>query len=229
VVAAAGNYAVDGTESGVRYAPANDPFVITVGAADVGGTVTTADDVAAPWSAYGSTPDGFAKPELGAPGRYLVAAVPPGATLPLQYPERVVEPGYMQLSGTSFAAPVVSGAALALIALHPEWTPDQVKGALMVTAQPTAGGAALGVGEVDAAAAAAVTSPPNPNLALDAYVGPDPAGGPVPVFDAEAWGTDAAPSSTWATEAWGTEAWGTGAVPDSATGDFLPGGYTLGR
>ncbi|MDX6471384.1 MAG: serine protease AprX, partial [Gaiellaceae bacterium] len=79
VVAAAGNYAVDGTESGVRYAPANDPFVITVGAADVGGTVTTADDVAAPWSAYGYTPDGFAKPELAAPGRYLVAAVPPGA------------------------------------------------------------------------------------------------------------------------------------------------------
>src|SRR5262249_32995129 len=34
VVAAAGNYATDGTSSGVLYSPANDPFVITVGALD---------------------------------------------------------------------------------------------------------------------------------------------------------------------------------------------------
>ena len=38
VVTAAGNYASDGQASGVRYAPANDPFVITVGAADINGT-----------------------------------------------------------------------------------------------------------------------------------------------------------------------------------------------
>ena len=40
VVTAAGNYAVDGAESGVGYAPANDPFVITVGASDTNNTVT---------------------------------------------------------------------------------------------------------------------------------------------------------------------------------------------
>ena len=74
VVAAAGNYASNGAASGIRYAPANDPFVITVGAADIGSTMATADDVAAPWSAHGYTLDGFAKPELGAPGRYLVGA-----------------------------------------------------------------------------------------------------------------------------------------------------------
>ena len=45
----------------------------------------------------------------------------------------------MQLSGTSFAAPVVSGAAAYLLALHPDWTPDQVKGALMLAAQAGAG------------------------------------------------------------------------------------------
>jgi len=46
-----------------------------------------------------------------------------------------------------------------LIALHPSWTPDQVKGALMLTAaQPGAAPSfALGVGEVDAAAALALT------------------------------------------------------------------------
>ena len=34
VVAAAGNYGNESGPSGVRYSPANDPFVITVGAAD---------------------------------------------------------------------------------------------------------------------------------------------------------------------------------------------------
>ena len=66
VVAAAGNYATNGAASGVPFAPANSPFVITVGAADIGSTITTSDDVAAPWSAHGYTLDGFAKPELGA-------------------------------------------------------------------------------------------------------------------------------------------------------------------
>ncbi len=36
VVTSAGNYAKDGAASGVPFAPANDPFVITVGAADLG-------------------------------------------------------------------------------------------------------------------------------------------------------------------------------------------------
>ena len=45
VVAAAGNYGTRTRPSGVRYAPGNDPFVITVGAADIGGTaIGTSDD-----------------------------------------------------------------------------------------------------------------------------------------------------------------------------------------
>ena len=39
VVAAAGNYAVDGLRSDVPFAPSNDPFVITVGAADIKNTL----------------------------------------------------------------------------------------------------------------------------------------------------------------------------------------------
>ena len=65
VVTAAGNYG-DQTP-GVLFAPANDPFVITVGADDVAGTVPVGDDFAAPWSSYGSTLDGFLKPEVSAP------------------------------------------------------------------------------------------------------------------------------------------------------------------
>ena len=69
--------------------------------------------------------------------------------MPLEHPERVTAAGYMWMSGTSFAAPVVSGAAAQLLAKYPNWTPDQVKGALMLTARPTAAGTALGVGEVN--------------------------------------------------------------------------------
>src|SRR5205807_5177501 len=152
----------------MSHAPGNDPFVITVGALDQNGTANSADDVAAPWSAYGNTSDGFEKPELSAPGRYLIMPVPAGSTIPATVPERVVAPGYMWMSGTSFAAPVVSGAAAQLLARHPEWTPDQVKGALMLSANALpAAGLAVGVGEVDAAASAALVSPPNPNAGLD--------------------------------------------------------------
>ena len=52
-------------------------------------------------------------------------------------PESVVSSNTMQLSGTSFAAPVVAGAAAMILAAHPDWTPDQLKGALMASAQPT--------------------------------------------------------------------------------------------
>jgi subtilisin family serine protease len=41
------------------------------------------------------------------------------------------------VSGTSQAAPAVSGSAALLLQLHPTWTPDQVKAALMNTADPT--------------------------------------------------------------------------------------------
>jgi serine protease AprX len=209
VVTAAGNYGVDGKPTDVAFAPANDPFVITVGAGDPANTVPTTDDFAAPWSVYGHTFDGFAKPELGAPGRYIVAPVPTDSTLYRTRPDRVVAPGRLQLSGTSFAAPLVAGVAANLLALHPDWTPDQVKGALMLTAAPLPAAApfSLGVGEVDAAAASAVTNPPNPNAALNSFLVPDPLGTATPVFDAASWGTAARPSASWGTASWGTTYW----------------------
>jgi len=54
--------------SGVPYAPGNDPFVITVGAADMDGNPNPKDDTAPFWSAYGYTNDGFRKPEVAATG-----------------------------------------------------------------------------------------------------------------------------------------------------------------
>ena len=94
VVAAAGNYGKPDGPSGVPFAPGNDPFVITVGASDTGKSVSMNDDVAAPWSAYGYTLDGFAKPELVAPGRYMVGPVPVDLdALLASAPDHVVEPG----------------------------------------------------------------------------------------------------------------------------------------
>src|SRR4029079_15260387 len=67
VVVAAGN---SGTASGpsTLYAPANDPFVITVGAVDDMGSAGINDDTMTTFSAYGQTENGFAKPDLVAPG-----------------------------------------------------------------------------------------------------------------------------------------------------------------
>jgi serine protease AprX len=207
VVVAAGNYGVDGAASGVPFAPGNDPFVITVGADDVDGSVSTNDDYAAPWSAYGYTLDGFAKPDLAAPGRYMVGPVPTSSALVAEKLTSVVSPGYIQLSGTSFAAPVVAGAAAQILSAHPTWTADQVKGALMVSARPAGGSAPLstGVGIVDVAKAVALASAPNPNAALNGFVTTDASGGKV--FDSASWASIASASASWANASWSDASW----------------------
>jgi len=208
VVAAVGNYGVDGQPSGVPFAPGNDPFVITVGADDIDGSVSTNDDTAAPWSAYGYTLDGFAKPDVAAPGRYMVGPVPTTSTLVAEKPTSVVAPGYIQLSGTSFAAPIIAGAAAQILAAHPTWTPDQVKGALMVTASKTPSAAPLseGVGIVDVAKAASLSSAPNPNLALSKFLVKDPITGGK-VFDAASWASTASANASWASASWSSASW----------------------
>jgi len=226
VVAAAGNYATDGDESAVAFAPGNDPFVLTVGATDTKGTFTQRDDVAAPWSAWGYTRDGFAKPEVVAPGRYIAAAVSADAKLAQERPERIVEPGYLQLSGTSLAAPIVAGSAANLLAAHPAWTPDQVKGALMLTAEPLprARERSVGVGAVNVAAAAAATDPPNANEALAPFVVNDP----TPVFNAENWTSAVEADPAWASAAWGSAAWGSAAWGSVAWGSVAWGSVAWG-
>jgi serine protease AprX len=207
VVAAAGNYGLPTGPSGVKYAPGNDPFVITVGAVDLGGSFSSFDDSAAPWSAYGYTYDGFRKPEVAAPGRYMIGPVPASSTLAQERPEKMVGTSRIQLSGTSFAAPVVSGTAAQILARHPSWTPDQVKGALMATARPVRRTpAAAGLGQITAPAAIRLSAPPNPNRVLNKFLSSASSGGGL-VFNALAWSDAAKASSSWNALAWTDLAW----------------------
>jgi serine protease AprX len=217
VVAAAGNFGT-GSAVDMSAAPGNDPFIITVGALDQNQSSDPSGDTVAPWSAFGFTADGFSKPDLAAPGRYLIMPVPMGSTIPTTVPDRVVAPGYMWMSGTSFASPVVAGAAAQILALHPTWTPDQVKGALMLTANylPSVNWQAAGVGAVDGAAAATLPfPPPNPNENLDEFVSNDSTTGK-PVFNSAAWASAVSSSAAWSSAAWSSAAWSSAAWASAA-------------
>jgi subtilisin family serine protease len=124
-------------------------------------------DAVAQFSSRGPTADLRLKPDVVAPGVYVLSAGyggPPG------------DPGnhfagFGLASGTSMATPHVAGAAALLRQLHPAWTPDQIKSALMSTAKvegfsPESSGATstildFGAGRIDLARAGA------PGLTLD--------------------------------------------------------------
>ena len=159
VVASAGN---SGPGPSTITTPGDDPFVLTVGAADDSGTRTLSDDSVAVWSSRGPTAyDGIAKPDLIAPGRKMIGLRAPGSTIDTAYPDRrVTAPGatdaeYFVMSGTSMAAPVVAGVAALYLQLRPDATPVDLKAQLTATANPLPGfgPADQGAGVVDALAA----------------------------------------------------------------------------
>jgi serine protease AprX len=152
VVVAAGN---DGELGPGRLAkPADDPFVLTVGAADFGSTRTTADDAVAPFSSRGPTVDGVAKPDLVAPGVSILGIRAKGSTIDQMRPAARFHQHYFKGTGTSQAAAIVSGVAARLYAADPALRPDEAKAVLVQTAQRNlAGQPGAGAGMVDARAA----------------------------------------------------------------------------
>ena len=166
VVAASGNLGRTPTgldAYGGVTAPGNAPWVLTVGASSHMGSVARADDQMAVFSSRGPTAgDHGAKPDLVAPGvgieslsnpdsafyttfaSYLLAGSKPTSYMP-----------YLSLSGTSMAAPVVTGTVALMLQANPALTPNAVKAILQYTAQvdPDYDPLTQGAGFLDAASA----------------------------------------------------------------------------
>lgn len=141
VVAAAGN---TGPFAQTITVPGNDPYVITAGALNAGRTAAFwKDDTVASWSATGPTFDGFAKPDLVAPGSQIVSymyngglADPNTAYLVKVHPDYSQTTQLFRMNGTSMATAVTSGVVALMLQVNPYLTPDQVKYRLMMTARP---------------------------------------------------------------------------------------------
>jgi serine protease AprX len=138
VVAAAGNRG--NTPGAVGYAPGNDPYVITVGAVDDRATKGVTDDLITDWSSRGVTQDGYAKPDIYAPGAHIVANLAPDSAFTSLCPTCIVNGNYIQAGGTSLSAPIVAGTVAGILEKRATWTPDMVKGALLNTTRTIAGG-----------------------------------------------------------------------------------------
>ena len=110
VVTAVGNSGSDGI-----VAPADAFNVIACGAVNLEGNI-------APYSSNGPTSDGRIKPEVCARGVNTFCA---GVSNTSAY-------GYE--NGTSFSTPLVAGAVACILQAHPDWTPEQIREALLETA-----------------------------------------------------------------------------------------------
>ena len=146
VVAAAGNRG-EGEAGRIQYggitAPANAPWVLTVGATSHAGTIDRADDSMARFSSRGPTAvDYLAKPDIVAPGVGIESLSAPGSTLYKKLPAFLLAGTvstswlpYLSLTGTSMAAPVVTGTVALMLQANPALTPNAVKAILQYTAQ----------------------------------------------------------------------------------------------
>ena len=155
VVCAAGNFgknALGNLQWGGITAPANAPWVLTVGASSTMGTLTRNDDTMASYSSSGPTRIDFdAKPDLVAPGTGTVSLAVPGSTFYTTKAAYLLNgkgvslatKPYLSLSGTSMAAPVVAGSVALMLQANPNLTPNLIKAILQYTAQEYPGYKAL--------------------------------------------------------------------------------------
>lgn len=142
VVASAGNNIQDVA----NYLPGNIESVVAVAS-------TTQADTKSSFSNYGSGID------VSAPGgeAYDIVSTMLDNSLDLQAYDylRVPEPGtgaghYWRISGTSMAAPHVSGVAALILAKHPEMTVEEVRTKLRESTNPITASVPMGTGRVNA-------------------------------------------------------------------------------
>ncbi|WP_433221247.1 S8 family serine peptidase [Dactylosporangium sp. CS-047395] len=87
-------------------------------------------DIMAAFSSRGPG-DQFIKPDITAPGVQILAGNTPTPDEVASGPSGQY---YQAIAGTSMASPHIAGSAILQRALHPDWTPGQIKSALMTTA-----------------------------------------------------------------------------------------------
>jgi serine protease AprX len=215
VVVSAGNNG-RGPDNGILYPPANDPFVITVGATNDRGTAGILTDTMAPFSASGITSDGFVKPEIVAPGTNIISTLSKADnTIAVEHPSHLLpDPSYddyyFRMSGTSMAAPIVAGAVALLLQDEPHLTPDQVKYRLMATANKRWLGYSplrAGAGYLDAYAAVKGTTTESANVGFVQsrllWSNDTPQ-----VWTSANWGSANWGSANWGSANWGSANWG---------------------
>ena len=172
VVVSAGNSGPDAMTIG---APGNVPYVITVGAVTDRYTMDDqSDDYVATFSSVGPTLEGFAKPEMTAPGGHMMGLIPDASTVTFEHPEFHDGYQYYLMSGTSQAAAAASGVAALMLQDDPSLSPNDVKCRLMASArlatkngQQTFSVLQQGAGLIDAVAAVASKATGCANQGLD--------------------------------------------------------------
>src|SRR5258708_25985886 len=134
------------------YGPADETIDSPAAATDALGVgAVDGSDRLASFSGRGPRPGDYAiKPDIPAPGVSIVGDRAGGTTM-----GSAVDARYITDSGTSMATAQVAGAAAVLGALHPRWSPAELKAALVSTAHPAVGGDVyqLGGGMLDVATA----------------------------------------------------------------------------
>src|SRR3989441_2886510 len=128
VVAAAGNY---GPTAGTITMPGADPFVVTVGSFADQGTLASNDDRESVFSSRGPTRDGFAKPDVLAPGEHIVSLRVPGTALDREEGRSLPVGPYARLTGTSASTAMVAGAAAGTLETPRTDSAQQAQGALI--------------------------------------------------------------------------------------------------
>jgi subtilisin family serine protease len=96
-------------------------------------------DVMASFSSRGGPGQtlGISKPDVTAPGVQILAGNTPDPAFPGHPDSGAGLPGelFQSIQGTSMSSPHVAGAGALIKAQHPDWTPGQIKSALMLTAK----------------------------------------------------------------------------------------------
>lgn len=137
-VAAAGN----SSEDAMNFFPANSPEAITVASQDPFGNFSS-------FSNFGS------KIDVTAPGEDILSLQAANTFLVIP-----VIPGYGRLTGTSMAAPHVSGVAALVLSQNPAYSTEQVRAIIHASATPNQfGDPRFGSGSLNAAVAVTIVNP----------------------------------------------------------------------